>query len=397
MAFYRHLFPALKAACPFLLPTQAANLALLVGAIVQQRTLNLTRLARAFPIPAERRVASPKHELLHRLKRLSRFLSNGQVDPVAVQAACIPAILAHLGCRRWVGLLIDWTSFDVGLPGLVGGGVRKYQVLTIAVPRCGRAVPLLSVAHERGKLPAAGSQNRWEEEALARVLDALPAGARPVVIGDRGFGRAGLIEWLQARGVDYVLRLRRGALITEPEGRGWKLGAEGLRPGQVRWAPGVRYGTYHDRPRDLVVHLACSWRRPKRRRVKRGKEYQEPWYLATSLGSLGAAVAWYRQRMWLEETFRDCHSGFGLDRVAVASARRLGRLVAALTLALAWLHVLALPRSRLLPRGWAASVVTRGRASRLSLALALLDYLLVCSPDALPWRAPRPDPLSQAA
>ena len=84
MAFYRHLFPALKAACPFLLPTQAANLALLVGAIVQQRTLNLTRLARAFPIPAERRVASPKHELLHRLKRLSRFLSNGQVDPVAV-------------------------------------------------------------------------------------------------------------------------------------------------------------------------------------------------------------------------------------------------------------------------------------------------------------------------
>ncbi|HEX2298564.1 MAG TPA: transposase [Pseudonocardiaceae bacterium] len=292
MAFYRHLFPALKAAYPFLLPTQAANLALLVGAIVQQRTLNLTRLARAFPIPAERRVARPKHELLHRLKRLARFLSNRQVDPVAVQVACIPAIWAHLGQPRWVGLLIDWTSFDVGLPGLVGGGVRKYQVLTIAVPRCGRAVPLLSVTYERGKLPAAGSQNRWEEEALARVLEALPPGVRPVVIGDRGFGRAGLIAWLQARGVDYVLRLRRGALITEPDARGWQLGAAGLRPGQARWAPGVRDGTDHDRPRDLVVHLACSGRRPKRRRVNKGKEYQEPWYLATSLGNLGAAVAW---------------------------------------------------------------------------------------------------------
>ena len=72
-----------------------ANLALLVGAIVQQRTLNLTQLAQAFPIPAERRVAAPKHELLHRLKRLSRFLSTEQVDPVVVQVACLPTILAH--------------------------------------------------------------------------------------------------------------------------------------------------------------------------------------------------------------------------------------------------------------------------------------------------------------
>lgn len=397
MAFYRHLFPALKAACPFLLPTQVANLALLVGAIVQQRTLNLTRLARAFPIPSERRVPRPKHELLHRLKRLSRFLSNQEVDPVAVQVAGIPTILAHLGNPRWVGLLIDWTSFDVVLPGLVGGGVRKYQVLTIAVPRCGRAVPLLSVTYERGKLPATGSQNHWEEEALAWVLDALPPGVRPIVIGDRGFGRAGLIEWLQARGVDYVLRLRRGAQITEPDGRRWKLGVEGLRPGQTRWTPSVRYGTYHDRPRDLWSHLACSWRLPKRRRAKKGKEYQEPWYLATSLGNLGAAVAWYRQRMWLEETFKDFHSGFGLDAVQVASARRLGRLVAALSLALAWLHLLAEPKLRLLPRGWAASVVTHGRASRVALALAFLDSLLLGSLDPLPSPAPRPDPLPQAA
>lgn len=210
-------------------------------------------------------------------------------------------------------------------------------------------MPLLSVTYERGKLPATGSQNRWEEAALAQVLDALPLGVRPVVIGDRGFGRAGLLEWLQARGIDYVLRLRRGALITAADGSRWKLGAEGLRPGQIRWAPTVRYGTYHDRPRDLWIHLACSWRLPKRRRSKQGKEYQEPWYLATSLGNLGTAVAWYRQRRWLEETLRDFHTGFRLDAVQVASVRRLGRLVAALSLALAWLHLLAEPKTRLLP------------------------------------------------
>jgi hypothetical protein len=385
MGFYHGLFPTILALCPSLLPTQAANLALLMGAILAKRTLSLTDLARAYPIPTERQTANPRHELLHRLKRLSRFLGNERVDPTAVQAAFIPHIVARLGNPRWLGLTIDWTSWETTLPRLAGGGLRKYQVLTIAVPRRGRALPLLSVAYESDKLPV--SQNRCEEEALAAVLAALPAGVRPVVIGDRAFGRAGLIEWLQARGVGYVLRLKRGCLISAPDGRRWKLGAEGLWRGQARWEPGVRYGTYHDKPRDLVVNLACSWRAPKRvRGDRKGKEYQEPWYLATNLASLDAAVAWYRQRMWLEETFKDFQSTFGLDEALVGSAARLGRLVAALSLAVAWLHLIALPKTGTLPRGWAASVVTCGRASLVSLALAFLDDRGELPPNILPRR-----------
>jgi hypothetical protein len=400
MGFYHGLFPTILAVCPNLLPTQAANLALLTGAIMARRTLSLTDLARAYPVAAERQVAAPKHELLHRLKRLSRFLSNERVDPVATQAAFIPYILARLGNPRWLGLTIDWTSWAVALPRLAGGGARKYQVLTIAVPRRGRALPLLSVAYEGDKLPV--SQNRCEEEALAAVLAALPAGVRPVVIGDRAFGRAGLIAWLQARRVDYVLRLRRGCLISAPDGRRWKTGEEGLGRGQARWEPGVRYGTYHDRPRDLVINLAASWRPPKRLRGDRkGKEYTEPWYLATSLASLDAAVAWYRQRMWLEETFKDFQSTFGLDEARVGRAARLGRLLAALSLAVAWLHLLALPKTGALPRGWAASVVTCGRASLVSLALAFLDDRREMPPNILPHRLgprpPKPIPLPKAA
>jgi hypothetical protein len=380
----RRILPVITACCPFLLEPQAINLALVVGAILARRSLCLTTLARAFPVPAVRAVPAPKHELLHRLKRLSRFLSNEQIDPVAIQVACIPTVVAKLGTPRWLGLVLDWTSFDVTLPRLAGGGVRKYQVLTIAAPCRRRALPLLSVTYERDKLPSQGSQHRWEEAALARVLAALPKGVRPVVLGDRGFGRAGLLEWLAARKVDYVLRLRRGAQITDGDGRRWRLGEEALARGQQRWRPGVRYGAYHDRPRDLVINLACSWKRPKRARAKRaGKEYAEPWYLATSLGGLTAAVAWYRQRMWIEATFKDGHSIFGLDQAQIGSAARLGRLVAALSLALAFLHLLALPRSRALPRGWAASVTTRGTASLVALALAWLDEHRDFPPGAL--------------
>jgi hypothetical protein len=373
MASYARLLPLIKTRCPFLRATQAANLAWLVVALLTKRRLCLTTLARAFPRPPVRRRAAPKHELLHRLKRLSRFLSNERIDPVALQLAFVPAVLARLGNPGVIGPVVDWTSWDTKRPGLVGAGTRPYQVLTIGIPRRGRVLPLLSVVYERDKLPARGSQNRWEEEALTRVLRSLPRGVRPVVIGDRGFGRAEFIAYLQKRRVDYVLRVRRKAQITPAAGPAWKLGADGLRPGETRWVPGVRYGTFNNRPRELWINLACTWCPPDVRRAKRGQEYREPWYLATSLGSLREAVAWYRQRMWLEETFKDFHSGFGLDAVRVSNAARLGRLVAALTLAVAWLHLLALPECGVLPRGWARSVVTYGRASVLALALAWLD------------------------
>lgn len=144
----RRILPVIAGRCPFLLEPRAINLALLVGALLVRRSLCLTTLAAAFPMPAVRQVDRPKHELLHRLKRLSRFLSNEQVDPTAVQAACIPAVVAKLGAPRWLGLTIDWTSVDVTLPRLAGGGVRRYQVLTIAAPGRRRSLPLLSVTDE---------------------------------------------------------------------------------------------------------------------------------------------------------------------------------------------------------------------------------------------------------
>ena len=111
----------------------------------------------------------------------------------------------------------------------------------------------------------------------------------------------------------------------------------------------------------------------ERRRDKTSKGYQEPWYLATSLPTLVRVVAWYRLRMWVEATFQDLHATCGLDATRVSNTGRLGRLVAPLTLAVAWLHLLALPEGGGVPRGWAASVVTYGRASLVALALAWLD------------------------
>jgi Transposase DDE domain len=86
-----------------------------------------------------------------------------------------------------------------------------------------------------------------------------------------------------------------------------------------------------------------------------------------------AGVAWYRQRFWIEESFKDSKSRFHLKRVRIGSPERLARLLLALTIALCWLALAALPGNGALPPGWHAAVAQWGRASFLSLALALLD------------------------
>lgn len=315
------------------------------------------------------------------------FIGNERVDALTTQAAFVPHVVGRLGFPRWLGLAIDWTMFDTVLPS---GERMRYQVLRIAaVPRKGRALPLLQLAYDRDALPADKSQNQLEQEALSTVVLALPEGVRPVVLADRGFGRAGSLSWLQRHGIDYVVRLKKGGCVTEADGRQWKLGEEGLRAGQSRWVRGVRYGLYHGRPRDLFVNVALCWKIPKSRaRDVRRKQPEEPWYLATSLKDAQNAASWYWQRGRIEQSFKDPKGRFGLDEVTVGCHKRLSRLLMALTVALAWLTLMGLPEVGVMPRGWHSAVAQRGRASVISLALALLDKLGNIPPSCLPRSSP---------
>ena len=379
MPWYYRAKAAINVAMPFLVPTQKTNLALLVSAILKKRTLCLSELARAYPTPKERRVAAPKHDLLHRIKRLWRFTDNERVDALEVQMALVPYAVARLGSPRLLGLAIDWTMFDTTLPS---GERMRYQVLRIAVPRKGRALPLLQLAYDRDGLSPNKSQNQIEQDALLAVVRALPGGVRPVILADRGFHRASFLAWLERHHLDYVVRIKKGSRITEADGSCWKLGEEGLKPGELRFVQGVRYGLHHGRPRELSINVALCWKVAK----SRAKEPDEPWYLATTLEDAKSAANWYWQRGWIEQSFRDAKSRFGLKGVRVGSPERLSRLLMAFTIALSWLTLMGLPESGLLPEGFRAAVSAWGRASVTSMALSLLEKLgnipLCCLPQS---------------
>src|SRR3954467_15259087 len=80
---------------------------------------------------------------------------------------------------------------------------------------------------------------------------------------------------------------------------------EELKPGELRFLQGVRYGLYHGRPRELWINLALCWKVSKSRgRNPRRKQPGEPWYLATSLDDPKSAASWYWQRGWIEQSFK---------------------------------------------------------------------------------------------
>ena len=365
MRWYPEIRAAVKRCVPFLLPTQAANLALLVRAILIKRTLCQTDLARTFPRPVERQVPNPKHDLLHRVKRLSRFLANEQVKPKTIQIAFLPYTLARLGLPRRIGLTIDWTYFDA--PSF------RVQILKIGIARHGRVIPLLQVAYDRDDLPK--SQNQLEEEALAAVVAALPKRCRPIILADRGFARQTLFRWLLEHKLDFIIRIDKGTCVTDAFGKRGKLGVDlTVSRGEQRWLEHVRYALYHDRPSDVWVHVGISWlqtQSPLSRKAPH--EPDEPWYLATTLPSVKLAVAWYQRRFWIEESFRDDKSRLLLDEVRVESTERLNRLLMALTIAVCWLCLIADPETGVLPANWNASVVTWGKASIVLQALTYLD------------------------
>jgi hypothetical protein len=367
MKWYREIRSAVKRCMPFLLPTQGANLALLVRAILIKRSLCQTDLARSFPRPLERRVANPKHDLLHRLKRLSRFLANRQVDPLLVQLALVPYTLARLGSPGLIGLTIDWTFFSV--PSF------RVQILKIGIARHGRVVPLLQIAYDQDNLPADKSQNQIEEEALAAVIAALPRDCRPIILADRGFARQTFFRWLLDRKLDFVVRIDRGTCITDENGKRGKLGDDlTVLRGQQSWLEHARYALYHGRPTDVWINVGISWLKMQSElRRKEPQEPDEPWFLATTVSSVALAVDWYRRRFWIEESFRDDKARLLLDEVHVESTLRLNHLLMALTIAVCWLCLIADPETGVVPDNWNASAVTWGKAGLVFLALVYLD------------------------
>lgn len=200
------------------------------------------------------------------------------------------------------------------------------QALVAAVPYAGRALPLACYTFDYPLQEASfDSQNQLEHIFIIDTEQSMPPGAIPVWIGDRGFARALFLAQSAKEGRAYILRGRGNTGITY-QNRRMKL--KDL-PGQAGKA--IRYGEvrYHAK-QQVIVDVVVYWE----------TGFAEPWYLLTppqlrTVLTDDLVVSLYRERMQIEQSFRDFKTHLGLRglKLEVSVAQRMGRLLLSFLLA----------------------------------------------------------------
>jgi len=294
----RTIGEAMRARLPGQNKKQREGLALLTATMLDVRSANLMDLAASLPRAAGR--------LDMRYQWISRLLGNERVEVDAVMAPHGREVLARLaeGGRRIV-LMIDQTR-----------ATGRHQVVMVAARAGGRALPLAWRVKETG-----GSIGFAEQrEALEAVAGLLPAGARPVLMGDRFYGTPDLIAWCRARDWGWRLRLKQDLLVFEAGGGETTLAACFARG--ERLLSGVELTG-----KRVTTHVA----------MVHEPGHPEPWIIALSEAPTVHRAFDYGLRWGIEAMFSDFKTrGFGLEDSHLQRPERLDRLILVMALALFW-------------------------------------------------------------
>lgn len=329
----QRLYEFVTALLPSWRKTRRTVLALGVGALVRRRRLTLTGMARG--MESETRIR-------YRVKRLWRFVNNLAVDPrEAVSALAVQA--CRLRPSGWLPLVMDETGLK-----------DRVMLLGAAVAYHGRALPLALYPY----VPERIKHSLWKlrEGVLATALAQLEPTqrARVLLIADRGYAASRFFARLLCSQIAFVIRVPRRVLLHMAYGsQSLETLAADLRLGQRIFLRDVYYGPAHAR---LNVVL---WWQPGQ---------PEPWLLATTLPDADEACHYYRQRMGIEELFKDFKGRFALEACQLQTRDRIGRMCMFLLLAL-WALALLVRY----PTSWRDWITVRGALSFVSLALEWLD------------------------
>lgn len=347
MHIYTYLLPFFKEIAPGWRKTQLVNLTLLAQALFRRRSLTLTELARAYPLPPVRKLPHPKHGLLHRLKRLSRFLDNPRLDQDTIMRSLTR--LSYTVCQTpglILPILVDLTYFE------------PFAVLSASVPRCGRAFPIAWRVFRRdleGELEL--SQPLIIQDVLKRMRKRIAEGIQTVIVADREFASAAFFRFLKEAKSSFVIRMDAETWVLHAKYSG-ALSELGIKRGGRRiWLEGARYGKEEKEP----VNVLAVW----------DADQEQPWFLVSDLADPRQVERLYRKRMKIEHGFRDWKHHLRLKGILrLRLVKHLERLLLGV-IVLYW--YVCLLGTRLKGRGYSGEVSCWGKLGDFKLGLELLE------------------------
>jgi hypothetical protein len=313
--------------------TRRRVLSLGVQGLIQKRQLTLSALARGMESSCR---------VIHRVKRLWRFVNNRAVDPRDAVGA-LATLAFNVRGGDWVPVVMDETGLK-----------DRAMLLGAAIAYRGRALPLALYAYS----PQLLAKSLWaiREGLLALILGALPPAGRSrlLLVADRGYAASHFFRRLFQAHIAFCIRVPRRVLLHMAHRRcPLETLAADLNPGDCVFLRQVEYGPAHAR-----LNVLLWWHQGQ----------PEPWLLATTLNSAGQARKYYRLRMGVEELFKDLKGRFGLEACQLEKLNRITRACLFVLLAL-WALALLVHY----PACWPRFIATWGALSFLSLALEWLD------------------------
>jgi hypothetical protein len=176
---------------------------------------------------------------------------------------------------------------------LSDGQTSGYWLLILATPYQGRAIPCHFVSYSSAIIGAeVTSRNRYHFQAFADVKNLL--GDKPLVL-DREFSYLELLQALVVEEVKFVIRLKIGAHFFDHEGKQVSLT---VKKGETRILNKIFYMG------DVFANVIGWWK----------EGLSEPiWIMTNLLAEQG--LAFYLQRMKIDEAFKDLKSLLGMDKL----------------------------------------------------------------------------------
>jgi len=324
----RYIFRRVAAACQSIHTKRLASLFVAVESLSWGRRLTLTGLGRSLKSAAK---------VKHNIKRMDRLLGNQKLFGECVSVYAAVARMMMNGVQRPV-IIVDWTELAWN---------QKFHLLRAAIPIGGRAMTVYEEVHP----VSAYTSRRVHRHFVQRLATILDDSCRPILVTDAGF-RAPWFKAVEELGWDWVGRIRNTTLVCEAGGFLW-MHCKSLytRASRQPRALGAFVVTKSN-PVDCFLYLVRSKKRGRVRKTTRGTPSKanqslkvaargrEPWLIASSLPNSSAmakkVVRIYRQRMQIEESFRDMknrRSGFSLRDSRTNTAPRLTILMLINTLA----------------------------------------------------------------
>lgn len=325
------------------------------------------------------------------IKTVDRLMDNRHLHKERTQ---LYAWLAHflLGTQARPLLLVDWSQVHPG---------SEQYVLRVAALKKGRSLAIYEEVYRRGHMDKA----KTIKTVLANLAQILPPGSVPVLVMDAGF-RNPWFKAIEQHGWHWVARIRGKVCYQKHLDKDWQAcqALHGTAKAIARRIGDVQLAKTN--PHGCTLHLYKSQSTDSKRHQRRvasrdanvlkaKRRAKEPWVLASSrsLSELSSQeiVVIYKQRMKIEESFRDTksHMGWRFEEMRSYLTHKIENVLIVAAVALFALTVIgSYAESQQMQKDYQANTETKRRVlsvltlgwnvvrNRLSFRLALMRQAL---------------------